>query len=203
MTFQSGFLLSIMVILLSARLLGEAAQRLGQPPVLGQLFAGILLGPSVLGALSPHVEQVLFPPDPMQRAALQAFAEFGILLLLVLTGMEANPRRLALRRRVQANAADLDIDSALWSAMGIEKRRELREAMAPRSGRMAPPLKMGDGHVCRRLRLHERTILAASTRVDDCDETAPSWPGTLGRALAERPPWGGGKLHTTLDSNIM
>jgi len=88
-------------------------------------------------------------------------------------------RRLALRRRVQANAADLDIDSALWSAMGIEKRRELREAMAPRSGRMAPPLKMGDGHVCRRLRLHERTILAASTRVDDCDETAPSWPGTL------------------------
>lgn len=92
MTFQSGFLVSIVVILLAARLLGEAAQRLGQPPVLGQLIAGILLGPSLLGAISPQLEHTLFPPDPAARAALQAFGEFGILLLLVLTGMESDLR---------------------------------------------------------------------------------------------------------------
>ena len=92
MTFQPGFLVSIVVILLASRLLGEAAQRLGQPPVLGQLVAGILLGPSLLGAVSPHVEHALFPPDPAAKAALQAFGEFGILLLLVLTGMESRSR---------------------------------------------------------------------------------------------------------------
>jgi Kef-type K+ transport system membrane component KefB/nucleotide-binding universal stress UspA family protein len=92
MTFQPGFLVSIVVILLGARLLGEAAQRLGQPPVFGQLVAGILLGPSLLGAVSPQLEQALFPPDPSQKAALHAFAEFGVLLLLVLTGMESSLR---------------------------------------------------------------------------------------------------------------
>ena len=92
MTFQPGFLVSIVVILLAARLLGEAVQRLGQPPVLGQLVAGICSDPPLLGAVSPHLEQTLFPPDPADKAALHAFAEFGILLLLVLTGMESNLR---------------------------------------------------------------------------------------------------------------
>ena len=49
MHFQPGFLASIVVILLAARLLGELAQRLQQPPVIGQLVAGILLGPSFFG----------------------------------------------------------------------------------------------------------------------------------------------------------
>ncbi len=42
--------------------------------------------------VSPHLKQTLFPPDPADKAALHAFAEFGILLLLVLTGMESNLR---------------------------------------------------------------------------------------------------------------
>ena len=90
MTFQSDFLVSIVVILIVSRLLGEAAQRLGQPPVLGQLVAGILLGPSLLGAIAPHVEQAIFSTDPAQKASLQTFAEFGVLLLLFLTGMETD-----------------------------------------------------------------------------------------------------------------
>jgi Kef-type K+ transport system membrane component KefB/nucleotide-binding universal stress UspA family protein len=92
--FQPGFLTSIVVILLVSRLFGEGAQRLGQPAVIGQLVAGLLLGPSCLGTIWPHAQRLMFPPDPAQKAMLQAFAEYGILLLLALTGMETDRRLL-------------------------------------------------------------------------------------------------------------
>jgi Kef-type K+ transport system membrane component KefB len=63
--------------------MGELMQRVGQPPVMGQLIAGILLGPSVLGA-------------PDQKAMIDAVAQLGILLLLLLTGLETD---LAVVRR--------------------------------------------------------------------------------------------------------
>lgn len=94
MHFQPGFLASVVVILLTARLFGEAAQRLGQPAVIGQLVAGILLGPSFLGLVWPEGESTLFPRDPSQKAMLQGIAEFGVLLLLLLTGMEIDRKLL-------------------------------------------------------------------------------------------------------------
>ena len=94
MHFQPGFLASIVVILLAARLLGELAQRLHQPPVIGQLVAGILLGPYFLGLVWPQAQQVLFPPEPAHRAMLQGIVDFGVLLLLALTGMEIDRRLL-------------------------------------------------------------------------------------------------------------
>jgi uracil-DNA glycosylase family protein len=97
MHFEPGFLASIIVILLTARLFGEAAQRLGQPAVMGQLIAGIVLGPSFFGLFLPHAEQALFSANPAQKAVLQGFAEFGVLLLLMLTGMEVD---LSLLRRI-------------------------------------------------------------------------------------------------------
>jgi Kef-type K+ transport system membrane component KefB/nucleotide-binding universal stress UspA family protein len=84
------FLLEIIVLLVCGRLLGELMQRIGQPPVMGQLIAGILLGPSVLGALWPALEHTLFPTSPDQKAMLDAVAQLGILLLLLLTGMETD-----------------------------------------------------------------------------------------------------------------
>jgi Kef-type K+ transport system membrane component KefB len=82
------FFWQIIALLLCGRLLGEAMQRIGQPAVLGQLIAGILLGPSVLGALWPQLQHALFPPTSEQKAMTDAVAQLGILLLLLLTGME-------------------------------------------------------------------------------------------------------------------
>ncbi len=93
MHFQPGFLASIVVILLAARLLGEAAHRLGQPAVIGQIAAGLILGPSVFGAIWPKAEALFFG-DPSTKAMLHGFAEFGVLLLLLLTGMEVDLRLL-------------------------------------------------------------------------------------------------------------
>jgi Kef-type K+ transport system membrane component KefB/nucleotide-binding universal stress UspA family protein len=84
------FLCQIIALVACGRLLGEVMQRIGQPPVMGQLIAGILLGPSVLGALWPAGQQALFPASADQKAMLDAVAQLGILLLLLLTGMETD-----------------------------------------------------------------------------------------------------------------
>lgn len=80
----------IVALLLVGRLLGELLSRWGQPPVMGQLLAGIVLGPSVLGHLFPAAELALFPHSPAQQAMLAAVAQLGVLLLLLLTGMETD-----------------------------------------------------------------------------------------------------------------
>ena len=82
------FVAQIAVLMLVGRLLGEAMLRFKQPAVMGQLIAGLVLGPSLLGALFPDFQHALFPAAPEQRAMLNAVAQFGILLLLLLTGME-------------------------------------------------------------------------------------------------------------------
>src|SRR5436305_3164330 len=78
----------IVLLIVAGRLLGEVMLRLGQPAVMGQLIAVILLGPSVLGALWPEAQQFLFPKSLEQKAMLDGIAQFGILLLLLLAGME-------------------------------------------------------------------------------------------------------------------
>jgi len=73
----SDFFLSLVLILLSARLLGEIAAWLSIPPVMGELLAGILLGPSLLGWIEP-VE------------VLRMLAEIGLILLLFEVGLDTN-----------------------------------------------------------------------------------------------------------------
>ena len=103
------FFAQILLLVAVGRLLGESMQRIGQPAVIGQLFAGIILGPSVFGAIWPAVQQVIFPPDSSDRQMLNAVSEIGVLLLLLLTGMETD---LALVKRVRRMAA-------ITSAAGI------------------------------------------------------------------------------------
>jgi Kef-type K+ transport system membrane component KefB/nucleotide-binding universal stress UspA family protein len=86
------FLVQLVLLMLTGRLLGEAMTRVGQPSVMGMLLAGMLLGPSVLGALWPELQQAIFPKTPSQKAMLDGIAQFGILLLLLLTGMEIDLR---------------------------------------------------------------------------------------------------------------
>jgi len=100
------FLCQIVVLLVCGRLMGELMQRLGQPPVMGQLIAGILLGPSALGALWPTLQHSLFPTSPDQKAMIDAVAQLGILLLLLLTGMETD---LAVVRRSRGAAFSVSI----------------------------------------------------------------------------------------------
>ncbi|HEX4614350.1 MAG TPA: cation:proton antiporter, partial [Stellaceae bacterium] len=84
------FLCEITLLLAFGRLMGEVMLRIGQSAVMGQLIAGILLGPSVLGAWWPDLQHAIFPPGPEQKAMIDAVAQLGILMLLLLTGMETD-----------------------------------------------------------------------------------------------------------------
>jgi len=84
------FVAQLLALMLVGRLLGEVMLRIGQPAVMGQLIAGLILGPSLFGALAPEWHQMLFPKSTDQKAMLDAVSQVGVLLLLLLTGMETD-----------------------------------------------------------------------------------------------------------------
>ncbi len=79
-------LLQLAVIVLLARLLGAAFQRWGQPAVIGEIVAGILLGPSVFGAAAPAAFAALFHASSLPT--LELFAQIGVVLFLFVVGLE-------------------------------------------------------------------------------------------------------------------
>jgi Kef-type K+ transport system membrane component KefB/nucleotide-binding universal stress UspA family protein len=97
------FWASLATLLGVAHLLGALARRLGQPTVVGELAAGIVLGPSVMGGVVPGLQAWLFPDDAAQRALLMAVSWIGVVLLLVCTGFETDLKLL--RRLGRASAA--------------------------------------------------------------------------------------------------
>jgi Kef-type K+ transport system membrane component KefB/nucleotide-binding universal stress UspA family protein len=84
------FLAQLITLMVVGRLLGELMNRIGQPSVMGMLLGGVMLGPSVLGALWPDLQHAVFPSTAEQKAMLDGISQFGILLLLLLTGMETD-----------------------------------------------------------------------------------------------------------------
>src|SRR5580658_9583145 len=84
------FIAEVVALLIAGRLMGELMQRIGQPSVIGQILAGVLLGPSVLGNIAPALWHSLFPGGVEAKAMLDAVAQLGILLLLLLTGIETD-----------------------------------------------------------------------------------------------------------------
>jgi len=102
------FWCQLLALLAAARALGGLMRRFGQPAVLGELAAGLLLGPSILGALLPEARAWLFPDDPVQQGLLAGLGWIGVFLLLVLTGLETD---LALIRRLGGATARVALGS--------------------------------------------------------------------------------------------
>ena len=96
------FIIQFALLLTSARVLGEMMKRYSQPPVFGELLAGIVLGPSLLGWLFPSLSSVLFPADVQQYHLLELISWLGMIFLLLFTGLETD---LALLRRLGRPAA--------------------------------------------------------------------------------------------------
>ncbi len=103
------FLLSLAVLLTAARLLGELARRLGLPLVFGEIAAGIVLGPTLLGRVWPAANQWLFPSAGAPQVMLSGYTTVAVVLLLVVAGLEVN---LGIVRRRGRSAL-------LTSVMGI------------------------------------------------------------------------------------
>ncbi|WP_283193730.1 cation:proton antiporter [Rhizobium sp. AN80A] len=103
---EALFLLQIVVLVVSGRLLGELMVRIGQPSIMGQIIAGVILGPSLFGLLLPDFQARLFPPDEAQKSMSNAIGQLGILFLLLLAGMETD---LALARKLRRSATGVSL----------------------------------------------------------------------------------------------
>src|SRR5689334_8506881 len=79
------FLVQLVVIVAATRLLGWLAARIGQPRVIGEITAGILLGPSLVGRVAPELSAWLFPPATLP--ALLAVSHLGLLFFMFLVGL--------------------------------------------------------------------------------------------------------------------
>src|SRR4051794_34553481 len=93
----STLLIQLVVILITARVVGLLFRRIHQPQVIGEMVAGILLGPSLLGWLVPGVSAWLFPPASL--SSLNALSQIGMVLFMFLVGLEFNPRTIASKKR--------------------------------------------------------------------------------------------------------
>src|SRR6185369_9650338 len=86
----SILLTQIIVILIMAGLFRRLFRGMGQPPVMGEMVAGIVLGPSVLGWLYPPAFSFLFPPTSLET--LRQLSQIGVVLFMVIVGTEVNLR---------------------------------------------------------------------------------------------------------------
>jgi Kef-type K+ transport system membrane component KefB len=96
------FWTQLLVLVLAARGLGGMVRRFGQPAVIGELAAGVLLGPSVLGLVLPQAWDWLFPADAVLAGVMNGVAWLGVFFLLILAGFETD---LGLIRRLGRAAA--------------------------------------------------------------------------------------------------
>lgn len=83
-------LLQLSIMLASGRLLAELMLRMKQPAVVGELLAGVLLGPTVLGHFDPELFRNFFPAEGNAHIGLRGFVEVSVVLLLFIAGMEVD-----------------------------------------------------------------------------------------------------------------
>lgn len=83
-------LIQIAVLLFTARVLGELSQRVGQPSVVGEILAGIILGPSLLSGIFPELGEWIVPHNEVQGYLLEVVGLIGVMLLLLITGLETD-----------------------------------------------------------------------------------------------------------------
>jgi Kef-type K+ transport system membrane component KefB/nucleotide-binding universal stress UspA family protein len=83
-------LLQLALLLFAARGLGELMRRIDLPPVVGELLAGVVLGPSVFGFLLPALQSEIFPKSQIQSDLISVVSWLGVLFLLIATGLETD-----------------------------------------------------------------------------------------------------------------
>ncbi|HWI56146.1 MAG TPA: cation:proton antiporter, partial [Bacillota bacterium] len=114
-----AFFLQMFFILAMCRLVGLLARRLGQPQVVGEMIAGVLMGPSLLGFFFPELQQQLFPKDSLKF--LYVGAQLGVGLYMFLVGVEFNIHTFLSRARSAASVsiAGMLAPFALGAALAV------------------------------------------------------------------------------------
>jgi Kef-type K+ transport system membrane component KefB len=135
----AAFFLAVVIVLIVARGFGILARRLGQPRVMGEVVAGIFLGPSLLGAISPNLEASIFPSDILPGLGIAA--NLGLIFYMFLVGLEVDRGQLK-GRAVQA-AAISNASVAVPMLLGIAVALPLYKLVGPNKKFVAFALFMG------------------------------------------------------------
>ncbi|MDH3540195.1 MAG: cation:proton antiporter, partial [Acidimicrobiia bacterium] len=114
-------LIQLLALVGLARLLGGLMKRIGQPSVVGELLAGVVLGPSLFGKIAPAAYEWVFTDEPVVTSTVFGFAWLGVIMLLVVIGFETD---LAIIRRfakaaIFVSAGSLLIPLATGVTMGL------------------------------------------------------------------------------------
>jgi Kef-type K+ transport system membrane component KefB len=120
-------MLAIAAVLLAARVAGAVVARLSQPRVMGEVLAGILLGPTLLGAIWPGAMGYLFPSDIIPL--LSGAAQIGLAFYLFLVGMELDPR--VLRDKIAEAAFISNTSVAFPMALGFLVALPIYKLLSP------------------------------------------------------------------------
>lgn len=83
-----NLLLQLATMLIMARVFAEIARKFKQPAVVGEILAGIIIGPTILGNFFPEAQDYLFATHPMSNIALDGFVQISVVLLLFIAGLE-------------------------------------------------------------------------------------------------------------------
>ncbi len=135
----AAFFIAVAVVMLVARLVGALAVRVAQPRVMGEVLAGILIGPTVFGALLPHLQVLLFPTDIVPLIGV--VANLGLIFYMFLVGLELDVNQL--RGRVGQAAAISNASVALPMVLGMAAAIPTYALVAPDQDFVAFALFMG------------------------------------------------------------
>jgi Kef-type K+ transport system membrane component KefB len=133
------FLVQLVVIVAASRAVGWIAARLGQPRVVGEITAGILLGPSLLGLLAPRLSAWLFPPATLP--VLLAVSHLGLLFFMFLVGLHLDLGMLRASGRTALITSPVSIVVPL--GLGLAVAGQVRPRFAPEVSPLAFALFLG------------------------------------------------------------
>lgn len=123
----AAFFLAVLIVLIVARAFGMVAVRVGQPRVMGEVIAGIALGPSLFGVVAPNLQATIFATDILP--AFGVAANLGLIFFMFLIGMEVDQKQL--RGKVAPAAAISNASIALPMLLGIAAALPLYKLLGP------------------------------------------------------------------------
>lgn len=205
----SLLLAQLVAVLAACGIAGRVMRAVGQPRVVGEMLAGILLGPSVLGALAPSVSGALFPAESL--GVLSALAQVGLVLFMFLVGLELDPA--ALRQRARSALLISHAGIAIPLLFGVILAAALFPDLAPRGIGFTPfalfvgaALSVTAFPVLARI-LQERalTTTPVGTSAIACAAVADvtAWCMLAGVILLVRADVGGHALLTTVGGGLL
>ncbi len=135
----AAFFIAVAVVMLVARFVGMLAVKIGQPRVMGEVLAGILLGPTFFGLLAPDVQRLVFPSDVIPYIGVAA--NLGLIFYMFLVGLEIDLSQL--KGRISQTAAISNTGVAIPMIAGLAVALPTYELVGPDRAFTAFALFMG------------------------------------------------------------